>query len=91
MAKKLELINNAVVLYDTDTNEILGESPKRLVYYDAERLRRDSVIQIVNINPMENTHQFWPALPIGANVIDTGDAAYTIGSFQTFARTNLGF
>ena len=90
MAIKIELINNALVMHDTVSGEIFGESPKKLVYYNAERLRTQSVIEIVNIDTISQVQNTWPAQPIGANVIDTGNTAYTIASFQTFARTNLG-
>lgn len=90
MAKKLEIIGNALVLTDTVTGDILAESPKRLVYYNVSRLNEESIVEIVNFDQMESTHESWPALEIGADLVDAGDAAYTLSSFRTFARTNLG-
>jgi hypothetical protein len=91
MAIKIELINQALVMHDTVTLETIAETPKRLVYYDVSELEKNSVIKIVNIAPQEQVHQNWPSQPIGANVVDGTNAAYTIATWKTFARTNLGF
>lgn len=91
MAIKIELINNALVMHDTVTSEVIGESPKNLVYYNVDRLDNEDIIEIVNIDVQNNVQKTWQAQPVGANTIDTGDAAYTVASFKTFARTNLGF
>lgn len=90
MAIKIELINQALVMHDTVSLETIAESPKRLVYYDVSELEKNSVIKIVNINPQDQVQQHWPSQPIGAGVIDGADAAYTIATWKTFARTNLG-
>jgi len=90
MAIKIEIINNALVMHDTVSGEILGESPKNLVYYNPDRLVNENVIEIVNIEKTSEVQKHWPTQSIGPNTIDGSNAAYTIGTFQTFARTNLG-
>jgi hypothetical protein len=91
MAIKIELINAALVMHDTVTLEVLGETPKRLVYYDVSELDNNNIIKLISLNPTEEAHRHWKSVVIGATTIDGGDAAYTVASWKTFARTNLGF
>lgn len=76
---------------DTVSTKVIGESPKRLVYYNPERLVEEDVIEIMNIDGMEQVHRQWPAQAVGANTVNAGDTPYTVTTFQDFARNNLGF
>ena len=90
MATKIEIIGNALVVTDTVTNKTIGESPKRLVYFNSHRLEEDDTIEIIDINSQDSVQNSWQALPIGDDVIDSTDTAFTVATFKTFARTNLG-
>jgi hypothetical protein len=90
MAIKIELIGNAVVMSDTVTSEVIGESPKSLVYYDVNELNKNNNVVLLNIDCDTYVQRNWKAVPIGANLVDSGNQAYTVASFKTFARTNLG-
>ncbi len=90
MAIKIEVIGNAVVMSDTVTSEVLGESPKSLVYYDVDALDNEGNVRLVNIDCDTYVQRNWKQVAIGADLVDTGNVAYTAASFKVFARTNLG-
>lgn len=90
MPVKIELINNAVVMTDTSTGEIIGESPKNLVYFNSDKLIKQNIIEIVNISSTEFTQMSWQAQAIGPNTLNSAGEAYTVETFLTFGRTNLG-
>ena len=63
MAKKIEIIGNALVITNTVTNEIVAESPKQLVYYNVDRLEK-GVVEVINI---DSTNQVQLTLVIGTD------------------------
>ena len=89
MAKKIEIIGNALVITNTVTNEIVAESPKQLVYYNVDRLEK-GVVEVINIDSTNQVQLSFEAMAIGADTVDSGDTPFTISTFRTFARTNLG-
>ena len=90
MAIKIEVIGNAVVMSDTVTSEVIGESPKSLVYYDVNALNEQNNVRLLNIDCDTYVQRNWKQVPIGSGLVDTGNVAYTSASFKAFARTNLG-
>jgi hypothetical protein len=88
MSIKIEVINNALVVTDNG-NEIV-DTPARLVYYDIDALKEvPSRIQLRNIDDQQTVARRLPTYLL-SDCIDTGDAAFTLASWKTFARTNLG-
>ena len=92
MAIKIEKISNALVITDTTAVKVIAECPSRLVYYDVDMLEENDTIRITNIdaNMGEVVHLNFADYPISANVVDSGNAAYTISSWKAFARAGLG-
>lgn len=89
MAKRIELINSALVITDNVTSKIEADVPKRLVYYDLDKFENDSIIQLRNIDRNNEFHMHFQAIAL-ADAVGAGDVAYTAASWRTFARTNLG-
>ncbi len=90
MSIKIEILDGALVMHDTVDIKVIGESPKALVYYDVSELDNNSVIKLVNIDQTKEVQRHWQSQAISANVVDGSDVAYTIASWKTFARTELG-
>lgn len=90
MAKKLEIIGQALVITDTSIPKVIFESPKSEVYYDLGLLLNDGVIKINNIDALDNAVVSAPRILLSDSV-DESDTSFTVSSFQSFARTNLGF
>lgn len=92
MAIKIVKIGNAVIITDTVTAKTIVDCPSRLVYYDVNELELNANVRIVNIDADAGDviHRRFATYPIGAGLVDVGDAAYTDASWKTFARTNLG-
>ena len=90
MNVKIEIKDtNTLVITNTDSGEEIVDTPKRLVYYDISQLTSSNNIRIFNINEREAVHQNFPTLAIGAGTTD-GSSAFTVATWKTFARTNLG-
>lgn len=89
MAIKIELIENALVVTDTVTSDVLIDTPAKEVYFDNQSFNNDSEIVFVKIGPRRLFVPIHPAIAL-ADAVDTGDASFTAGTFRTFARTNLG-
>lgn len=92
MAIKVEKINNALVITDTVSGDTIVDCPSRLVYYDVEELEKNNNVRIVNIDADmgDVVHRRFATYPIGAGLVDTNPTAFTVASWKTFARTNLG-
>lgn len=90
MAIKIVKTNNSLVITDTVSGKTLVDCPSRIVYYDIAELEERSTIRLCNIDEQASVQFRFQDYPISANVIDTGNAAYTDASWKAFARTNLG-
>jgi hypothetical protein len=93
MNVKIEILNtNALVITDTDSGKEIVDCPKRLVYYDIDELDNRANIRITNIDADmgDVVHKRFPTFPIGAGTTDAGATPFTIATWKTFARTNLG-
>lgn len=88
MSKKIEIINNALVVTDTDTNVVLLDVPKKYYYYRSDFLDKEQ-IKIVSINNETELIKAFQVIPL-SEAVNSIDIAYTKSSFLTFARTNLG-
>lgn len=92
MAHKFEIIGQALVVTDTITTKVILDAPKGEVYYNAEELEA-SVNPKIRLYDISGTNIF-------GNVqydydlsfaIDSTNTPFTVATFKTFARTNLGF
>lgn len=89
MAKKIEIINSALVITDTVTSTVIFDAPKKEVYYVLDKLLNEAIIQF-RASAYSNIIVSLPdSVPL-ADAIDGADAPYTEASWLTFARTNLG-
>lgn len=90
MATKIEIIGEALVITDTDTNKVILDVPKGDVYYFNEYLIDRGLIYIYDISVV---NRYDSVLFKGdlANAIDTTDTPFTAESFMDFCRLNLGF
>ena len=89
MTYKFEILNDCIlVITNTDTGEIVLDKPKRLVYYNEKYLTNENRIVLHDTQlPHRNI--------IDENIriefaVDSTDTPFTVNSFQTFARENLG-
>lgn len=89
MALKIVKTGNSLVVTDTVTSKDIIDTPARLVYYDVIELEKNSVIRFQNIDQSEQIHFRYPAIPL-KDSLDSADAKFTIASFKTFARAELG-
>ena len=87
MSKKIEVIEQALVITDTLTSEVLFDAPKSEFYYKVEDLDND-VISLYNINRNRVTI---PSKVRLEDSLDKDGIPYTKSSFEDFARENLGF
>lgn len=90
MSKKIEIIGQALVITDTNTSNVLFEAPKGEYYYSVKELVDNGKIKFHNLDHEDNAS----ARPLTINLsdaVDTDDNPFTLSSFQTFARENLGF
>lgn len=90
MAKKIEIIGQALVITDTVAGEVVFEAPKAEYYYKIKTLLNQDKIKFYNLDHEDNAS----ARPITVDLsdaIDSTDTPFTVNSFQTFARENLGF
>lgn len=90
MAKKIEIIGQALVITDTVASKVLFEAPKGEYYYHVKTLVNNGKIKFYNIDHEDNAVARPPIVDL-SEAIDSGDVAFTESSFQTFARENLGF
>jgi hypothetical protein len=89
MAYKFEIIGQALVVTDTNTNEILLDAPKKDLYYFSEYLIKDIVhIYDTSIVNRYNTNLLQIELPLA---VDVNLVSFTKQTFENFARLNLGF
>ena len=90
MAKKIEVISQALVITDTVSSEVLFEAPKGEYYYKVKELVDNNKIKFYNLDHEDNAS----ARPLTVDLsdaVDSADTPFTVTSFQTFARENLGF
>ena len=93
MAHKFEIIGQALVVTDTVTNKILLDMPKGEVYYYAEDLEalvnpKIKLYDISGMNSAGNAVQYYYDLSLA---VDSLNAPFSVASFKSFARLNLGF
>lgn len=89
MAKKIEIIGQALIITDTTTGTVVFDAPKAEYYYDVKLLQRGK-ISLHNLDYVDNAIARLPIMNL-SDVIDETDTPFTVNSFQTFARENLGF
>lgn len=90
MAKRIEIISQSVIITDTDTGVVLFDAPKAEYYYKIDKLVRENKVELYNLDHEDNISARPPILSLG-DVVNSSDVAFTVATFQDFARTNLGF
>ena len=90
MAKKIEVVGQALVITDTVSSNILFEAPKGEYYYDIKALFNQGKIKFYNLDHEDNATVRPPIIAL-SDAVNSADAAFDIASFQTFSRENLGF
>jgi surface protein len=89
MSKKIEILSNSVVITDTITGIEELDKAKSYVYYDIKSLNAGRIsLNFKSGNISGVTEVFSCNL---ADAVDTELVAFTIESFKSFARLNLGF
>lgn len=89
MAFKIEKINNSLVVTETNSGKEIIDTPSNLVYYDVDELDSRSNIRFKNISSTDSVHSNFPTMPLN-ECLTSDNVAFTIITFKTFARTNLG-
>ena len=88
MAKKIEIIDNAIVITDTISTDIELDMPKRDCYFVNHELIA-GVIKLYDTNGV-NAGGSLVFTVATADSQDSGAVTFTESTFRTFARTNLG-
>ena len=88
MAAKIEIVDNALVITDTDTGMIMHDVPAKDHYYNNTQLKKGNV-QIYDVYGLNEdlAKIFTDSL---ANTVDENDVVFTDTTFRDFARLNLG-
>ena len=90
MAKKIEVINQALVITNTETSKVIFDAPKGEYYYKVSKLINEGKIEFYNLDHIDNASSRPPIISL-LEAIDSTNTNFTESSFQTFARENLGF
>ena len=88
MAAKIEIVDNALVITDTDTGIIMHDVPAKDHYYNNTQLKKGNV-QIYDVYGLNEdlAKIFTDSLD---NTVDGNDVVFTDTTFRDFARLNLG-
>lgn len=89
MAKKLEIVEQSLVVTDTVTSDVLLDVPKSDFYYRSDRLD-DGYISLYNTDYQSKGFIGIPEFKL-ADAVDSADASFTDSTFRAFCRENLGF
>ncbi len=84
MAKKFEIVNNALQITDTVTTEVLLYLPARDAWFNENKLDND-IVSIYGVNGHAERKVFDLS-----ECTDSNDVSFTKDTFRTFASTNLG-
>lgn len=89
MASRFQIINNALVVTDTNDSSILLDVAARDTYYDTKELDDGNVVlyDTSGVNTRSSV-VFRDAL---TNTQDSAGTTFTATTFRTFVRQNLGF
>lgn len=88
MAKKLEIIGNAIVASDTLTGNVEYEWPARDIYFIARDLENGKIRLYDTNNVNAHGSEVWENDL--SDTVDGSDVTFTISSFRNFGRTSLG-
>jgi len=93
MSKRFNIVSQSLVVTDSITGNILLDFPKSKIYYNAEKLERDSIVYIYNIDDDEERLDERTKIFSLSDCVDgdNADAVFNISTFKTFVRQNLGF
>ena len=90
MSKKIEKINNALVITDTVSGTVEVDTPSRLVYYDIDPLIEATPrIVLRNLDDSCGLIPRFNAIKL-SEAVDGALAPFTDATWRVFARTNLG-
>jgi len=89
MSKRIEIIGSSLVVTDTDTETILYDVPKNLLYYEYTKLVEENLIWFYKMNGEANEAAIPAAMLVSDAVNKAGDV-FTVDSFIEFANTQLG-
>ena len=90
MAKKIEIIGQALVITDTDSSVVVFEAPKAEYYYSIKSLQNEHKIRFYNLDHEDNASARPLTIQL-SDAVDSTSTPFSLTSFQTFARNNLGF
>lgn len=89
MAKKIEIIDKAIVITDTVTTDVVNEFPQGDVFFDSKKL----AVGIVQFYDTSGTNPTGSVLfkEDLANCVDSTLTPFTEATFRDFSRVSLGF
>lgn len=94
MAYKIEIVEQALIITDMDGPEVILDIPKSKCYFDANRLIKESIIDIYAVDSGSTVIEILrtlPKIPLADSLDAGGINPYTIVGFLAFGRGNLGF
>lgn len=84
MSVSIQIINNAIVCTDTDTDTILISQPSKDIWYKERDLVNERIsFYKTNLNSERGADEELPYIEL-ANAVDGGLVAFSIASFRTF-------
>jgi len=88
MSKRIEIIENSLVITDTITSVVEIDIPKDLVYYNNAKLIEEDIIVFSIIHSLNNNVPIPTGIPL-SNAVNSLDVPFSTASFITFAQNNL--
>jgi len=91
---KIQVIDQALVITDIGTGATVIDIPKSRCYYDKGLLEAEQIIRIFAVDSgiaILDQIRTQPKIHITNSLDSSGLVAYTVETFKTFARINLGF
>jgi hypothetical protein len=91
MAKKIEIVGNALQVTDTVSGIVEISQPKSETWYDEAMLQAGTVKFISRkLFSAADEQMLYPQFAL-ADAVDSVDAPFTESTLRTFNQTNLGF
>ena len=88
MSKRIEIIENSLVITDTITNVVEIDIPKDLVYYNNTKLIEEGIIVFFITHSLNNNVPTPTAIAL-SNAVNSLGVPFSVNSFITFAQNNL--
>lgn len=91
MTYKFEIVNNSLVVTNTDTNRIVLDEPKQFMYYNFKYLTLDTDPRIVIQNTQSTKKNIIDKDIRLSQAVDSTLTPFNETTFTDFVRNNLGF